>query len=325
MKKSKLIILLAVVVTALVIVYSIGASKKKKSAKARNRGASTYTVKTKEVGVQTLNDYVNVNGEISSTSSVAVYPGIGGRVVSVRVTLGQYVSQGDLIAQVDPSEPGANYALSPIYAPISGSIISSPIQLGTKVTTASVITTVGNISSLQIKSKIPERYVAALKPGLKAEVTLEAYTGEVFPATVNYVSPVIDTATRTKEVVLSFNARDAKINAGMFGKVKLYTLDYDGEVVIPTDAIVIKNDKPHIFVLKDEKTVEQREVVQGKTVDGLVQILSGVKAGERVVIEGENVLSDGAVVHDIATDKPKANETDENATNQKETDTEKAE
>ncbi|MBQ9630535.1 MAG: efflux RND transporter periplasmic adaptor subunit [Treponema sp.] len=310
MKKSTLIIFAALGLTILVLGYAVVSSRAKKKDAQSQRPSTTFTVRTEEAKVQTLHDYINVNGEISSTSSVAVYPSIGGRIVSVRVTLGSYVSRGDLIAQVDPSEPGSNYALSPIYAPISGRIISGTVELGTKVTTASVITTVGDIASLQIKAKIPERYVAALRPGLKAEITLEAYGNVVFPATVNYVSPVIDAATRTKEVILSFDSRDSRINAGMFGKIKLYTLDYEGEFAIPTDAIVIKNDKPYIYILNDDSTVSQREIVQGKSVDGTVQILSGLNEGERVVVEGENVLSDGAKVHDIATS---ANTNAENA------------
>ena len=122
----------------------------------------------------------------------------------------------------------------------------------------------------------------------------------MFAATVTHVSPVLDVSARTKEIVLTFDENDSRINAGMFGKVKLYTRDYGGAVALPSDAVVTKGDKPYLYVVKDDDTVEQREITLGQSVDGIVQVLSGIKEGERVVIEGGQVLSNGAKVSDIS-------------------------
>ena len=65
-----------------------------------------------------------------------------------------------------------------------------------------------------------------LKIGLKAEISLEAYPEQIFSATVVRVSPVLDAASRTKQVILNFDKKDSRVNAGMFAKVKLYTVDY---------------------------------------------------------------------------------------------------
>jgi multidrug efflux pump subunit AcrA (membrane-fusion protein) len=322
LKKSIIIIICALVLVVLAVVYSCTASKNKGSGFARGGTGSTQTtfsVKTQTAAVLKLHDYIETNGDIAAINSVAVYPSMGGKIVSTAVTLGTPVHKGDIIAKVDPSEPGSNYALSPVYAPISGSIVSTPLKVGTTVTTSSAITTVGDIANLQITADIPERYVAALKTGLKAEISLEAYPDVVFPATVTHVSPVVDSTSRTKEILLKFDRNDSRVNAGMFGKVKLYTYDYDGYVGIPTDAVVTKNDKPYLYVMKDDGTVEQREITEGNSVDGIVQILSGINPGEKVVVEGEQVLSDGSKVKDITngvssaaaddTEKDKASDT----------------
>ena len=188
-----------------------------------------------------------------------------------------------------------------MLAPINGSIIKTPLKVGTKVTTSSAVTTIGDIASLQVTAKIPERYVASLCTGLKAEISLEAYPDAVFAATVTHVSPVLDVNARTKEIVLTFDENDTRINAGMFGKVKLYTLDYEGAVALPSDAVVTKGDKPYLYVVKSDDTVEQREITLGQSVDGIVQVLSGIEEGERVVVEGGQVLSNGAKVRDISS------------------------
>lgn len=302
LKKSVIIIVCALVLVLLAFVYSCTASKNK--SKGFSRGGTggtqtTFSVKTQTAAVVTLHDYIETNGDISAINSVAVYPSMGGKIVSTAVTLGTPVHKGDVIAKVDPSEPGSNYSLSPVYAPISGSIVSTPLKVGTTVTTSSSITTVGDVASLQITADIPERYVAALKAGLKAEISLEAYPDVVFPATVTHVSPVVDSTSRTKEILLTFDKNDQRINAGMFGKVKLYTYDYSGSVGIPTDAVVTKSDKPYLYVMKDDGSVEQREITEGKSVDGIVQVISGINPGEKVVVEGEQVLSDGSKVKDI--------------------------
>ena len=79
-------------------------------------------------------------------------------------------------------------------------------------------------------------------------------------ATVSRISPVLDAATRTKEVILNFDEKDSRINAGMFAKVKLYTIDYSNHIVIPQDALVTNNDDKYVFVTKEDNTVEKREM-----------------------------------------------------------------
>jgi multidrug efflux pump subunit AcrA (membrane-fusion protein) len=77
--------------------------------------------------------------------------------------------------------------------------------------------------NLEINARIPEREIAGLVTGLKAEVSLQAYPGEVFHATVNRVSPVVDSISRTKLINLRFDQEDRRINAGMFARLRLNT------------------------------------------------------------------------------------------------------
>ena len=301
MKKSAVIVIVVLAAALGVGGYAFYSMRRTAAMRGRAPSQTVSTVRTQVAEVVTLHDYINTNGDIEAVNSVTVYPDIGGKIVSTNVTLGSPVRRGDVIARVDPSEPGSSYTLSPVLAPINGSIIKTPLKVGTKVTTSSAVTTIGDIASLQIVSKIPERYVASLRTGLKAEISLEAYPDAVFAATVTHVSPVLDVNARTKEIVLTFDENDTRINAGMFGKVKLYTLDYEGAVALPSDAVVTKGDKPYLYVVKSDDTVEQREITLGQSVDGVVQVLSGIGEGERVVVEGGQVLSNGAKVRDISS------------------------
>lgn len=276
-------------------------------------GQTVTSVRTVVAKESTLKDFVNTNGEIETQTSIEVFPSIGGEVVQINVSLGSPVRKGDVIAYIDPSTPGNYYAKSPVTAPISGSILSTPTKPGTKVSTASVITKIGDIDNLQISAKVPERYVADLQIGQKAEIKLAAYPDVVFSASVVRISPVLDSATRTKSIILNFDQKDSRINAGMFAKVKLFTKNYSGKITIQQDALVNNNDKYYLYVVNpDGETVTKREVTLGKNVDGRYQILSGVTPGERVVVEGMLTLAEGGKIKDVESNSSEPKATDEN-------------
>lgn len=265
-----------------------------------NKKSQTVTpVRTVVAQEVILQDYVMTSGDIQTQTSIEVFPSIGGTVVQMNVSLGSPVKKGDIIGYIDPSEPGSYYAKSPITCPISGSILTAPAKPGQKVQASSVITKIGDIENLQVSAKIPERYVAELAVGQKAEIKLEAYPDVSFSASVVRISPVVDSSTRTKEIILNFDKKDSRINAGMFAKVKLFTSAYKGAFAIGQDSIVSNSDKNYLFVVKDDDTVSKREVTLGKNVDGYYQILSGVEFGETVVTEGMLTLYEGAKVRDI--------------------------
>lgn len=292
-----IIFIAAVVIVTVSWIFNFSSFSAVKGGKGK--GNTVVSVRTMVTEETTLHGYVSTNGEVESQNSVSVFPDMGGKVISTNVVLGSTVKKGDIIAYVDPSEPGTNYRSSPVYAPISGSIISTPLKNGTKVTTNNAITIIGDINNLQVTASVPERYVAVLRPGLKANVTVEAYPDVIFNATVTRVSPVVDAVSRTKEIILHFDSHDERINAGMFAKVKLYTEDYKGSVVMPSDSLTENGDSFFAYVVNDDSTVSRRLVKKGKTVDGIVQILEGVKAGEKVVIQGQTALGDGSRIKDI--------------------------
>ena len=231
-------------------------------------------MKTQELKVTTLHGYVATNGEVESQNSVSVFPDVAGKVMETSVMLGSTVRKGDVIGYVDPNSPGSYFKRSPVYAPISGSVISIPLKNGTTVSTSTAICMIGDISNLQVSANVPERYVSVLKKGLKSKIFLEAYPDVTFDATVSRVSPVVDSTSRTKQVILTFDKIDSRVNAGMFAKFYVYGVNPDS-------------------------TVTKREVELGEAVDGIVQVLKGVVEGERAVVQGQTSLGDGSKIQDI--------------------------
>lgn len=284
---------------------------------------TVYPVQTETVQKSDLQEYLQLNGNVKADNTISVFPDMSGKLVSVPVTLGTYVKKGQLIAEVDPSVPGSVYAKSPVYAPIEGYITSLPLTPGTTVSTSSEIARIGNIKTLQIESKIPEGKIGVLKNNLTAEISLEAYRNETFPAHIFRISPIVDESSRTKEVYFLFDTNDTRINAGMYVRIKLNTVLHKDIISVPADCIVTDNGKKYVYVVKEGAqteavadsdgaegsqskallTVERREITEGVTVDARTEILSGLSENEKIVVSGMQVLSDGAEVRNVGGEK----------------------
>ena len=263
---------------------------------------TVYPVQLETVQKSDLQEYLLLSGNVKADNTISVFPDMAGKLVNVPVTLGSYVKKGQVIAEVDPSVPGSVYAKSPVYAPIEGYITSLPLTPGTTVSTSTEIAQIGNIKNLQIESKVPEGKIGVLKNNLTAEISLEAYKNETFPAHIFRISPIVDETSRTKEVYFLFDTNDSRINAGMYVRIKLNTVLHKNIISVPSDCIVTESGKKYVYVASenDEKlAVEKREIEEGVTVDARTEITAGLNENEEIVVSGMQVLSDGAEVRDV--------------------------
>jgi multidrug efflux pump subunit AcrA (membrane-fusion protein) len=258
--------------------------------------ATTYSVRTQTLATGSLRDYLDLTGDVVTETNVAVYPDVGGKLAAVYVQVGDQVVKGKtVIAAVDPSKPGASYALSSVYSPLTGTLTTLNAQLGATVSTGTSLGTVGVLSDLMVESKVPEVQVAQVKTGLKAEVQFEAFPGKTFQAVVDRVAPVVDPTSRTKTIRLTFEGDASRVDLGMFAKVKLLLQARTPEVLAPEEAVISRLGKKFVFVVEGAKAV-RREVAVGLSVDGLLELVSDVKAGETLVVRGQELLDDGAAV-----------------------------
>ena len=251
-----------------------------------------------------IKDYLELNGDVEPASSVDVYPDNNGEVVNMRVRVGQTVSRDDIIAEVDRSRPGQQFEPSPVRAPIAGTVTERYVAVGSTVGPSVPIVEISETAELEIRTRVAERFISLVREGQEAIVFLEAYPKGSFPARVTELSPVVDPATRTMGVTLGFLRRDARVKAGMFVEIRLVTAVRRDVVKVQSDAVVRRFDTPYVFVVTDDDTVEQREVTLGISIGNQVEIVEGVEADERVVIQGQSLLDDGAEVRVIDEVEP---------------------
>lgn len=260
-----------------------------------------FSVRLEAVKLERLQQFVDLGGDIATETNVEVLSESAGKLVSVRAVLGQKVRAGELLAEVDPSKPGSNYAISPIYSPISGTITAVPAQIGATVGTATTIAKVGIMDQLKVQVKVPERHIGLLAKGLSAKVSVEAYPEENFAAVLSSLDPVVDSVSRTKTIILHFLRSDARLNAGMYARVRLFANPRSAALTIPETAVVTHEGVPSVYtVAADSDRVRLQEVHTGVAVDGRIEITSGLKAGDQVVVKGQERLDNGSKITVVA-------------------------
>jgi multidrug efflux pump subunit AcrA (membrane-fusion protein) len=260
----------------------------------RQAGRNAAAVRVTAVSRETIENSVVINGDVLAGSHVSIFPTVAGKITETRFQVGDQVSRGTAVAMVDPSRPGEVYSRSPVISTISGVILEAPVQAGDTVTTQTVVYVVGDLSSLMVETFVPERFANAARRGLAAQVFLEALPGEIFPAVVDEVSPVLDPASRTLRIRLKFSSTaDPRIKAGMFATVSLVTNTRRDVPVIPREAVINTYGSWIVFTVNAENRAVRREISLGLENERFVEVLSGLEPGELVVSAGQNFLSDG--------------------------------
>ncbi len=243
-----------------------------------------------------IRDFLYVNGDIIAKESVDVYPDAAGKLTDIRVKLGETVYKGKIIAYVDPSRPGMNFANSPIKSPISGTVTSFPGTIGSTVSQQAPIATIGDLSNLEVRTYISERKISHIEKGMKAELSFGAFPGEFFDAVIIELNPVIDPSSRTMEIKLDLLESDTKIKSGMFAKIKITTSIKDNIVKIPSDCITERFGEKFVYVITEENRTEKRVITEGINVNDVSEILTGIKTGDKIVIQGQSLLEDDVKV-----------------------------
>ena len=264
-----------------------------------NGGRNVSVVQVTPVEQGTIENSVVINGDVLARNQVSIYPTVGGKLTETRINIGDRVSRGDTVAMVDPSRPGEVFSLSPVSAPISGTVLQAPYSAGDTISAQSALYVVGDLSALRVETFVPERYVSSIRLGLGAQVFLEAIPAETFYAQIDEVSPVLDPASRTIRIRLRFTDQqgryviDPRIKAGMFATISLVTRTRVNVPVIPRTSVISTYGSWIVFIIDENNIARRRVVEMGIENESFFEVLSGVEPGDRVVSAGQNFLSDG--------------------------------
>lgn len=188
----------------------------------------------------------------------------------------------------------ARLADTVIRAPFAGRAGLRRVSVGSLVNPGTVITTVDDTSVMKIDFDVPEAYLSLLAPGLEVAATSVAYPGRTFRGTVASVDSRVDPVTRSVKVRAIVPNDDGLLKQGMFVNVRA-AREPTPAVTVPEQAIVPERGKVFVYVV-DGGVAAKREITTGRRRAGEVEIVTGLRNGEHVVVEGTQKVRDGGPV-----------------------------
>ena len=181
-----------------------------------------------------------------------------------------------------------------IRAPFSGRVGLRRVSVGTLISPGDVITTLDDTSVIKLDFSVPENFLSGLREGLSIRATAPAYPGRSFAGSVSSIDSRVDVTTRSVTVRALLANEDGALKPGMFLNVALAN-DEREALIIPEEALSPEAERQFVFVVVDGK-VSRREVRIGGRRPGSVEIIAGLSAGERVVVEGTQKVREGTSV-----------------------------
>lgn len=184
---------------------------------------------------------------------------------------------------------GRAYTLN---APISGHVIDlTGAQGGFWNDTNAPLMTVADLSKVWLTASVQEKDLAAVFVGQPTRIALNAYPGEQLTGRVAYVGQVLDADTRTVKVRVALDNAAGKLRPGMFASAVFSGASHEA-ITVPASALIQDGFNTRVFVERAPWTFEARNVKTGAQIGSQVEIISGLRAGERIVVKDGVLLND---------------------------------
>lgn len=203
------------------------------------------------------------------------------------------------MAQVAQSEAGlAQWRIqlehTRLLAPMAGFVARRYLDPGAIVNPQSPIFSLVDLSKMKILVNVVEGHLSKIKPGLPAQIAVDAYPQRSFVGKVARISPVLDPATRTAEVEIELPNTELLLRGEMTARVELALSGERQALVLPREALVQRGQQKGVYVLESE-TVRFHPVETGVVQGGNIEVI-GIGEQENLVVRGANLLRDGSRV-----------------------------
>ncbi|MFB6415788.1 MULTISPECIES: efflux RND transporter periplasmic adaptor subunit [Bradyrhizobium] len=175
-----------------------------------------------------------------------------------------------------------------IYSPIAGTVVQRKIGPGQYVNSGASdpVFVIGDLSTVWLTAFVRETDAAAVCTGQDITVNVMALPGRPLTARINYVAAAIDPGTRRLLVRATIDNKDGLLKPEMFANVTIYSAGDRAAPAVPKQALIYEADKVRIWVAREDKSVELRQIKTGLINGNLVEVTSNLKPGEQIVTKG---------------------------------------
>jgi RND family efflux transporter MFP subunit len=176
-----------------------------------------------------------------------------------------------------------------LYSPISGFVMERNAFPKQRIAPDTALYTIADLSKVWVLADVYEYEAASVRVGSPATLTMASLPGRTFHGRVSYILPQVDPNTRTLKARIEFDNPGLVLKPDMYGDVELAT-GGARRLMVPQSAVLNSGDRQTVFVDRGNGFFEPREVRIGEQSGGKTEILSGLKAGERIVISGNFLI-----------------------------------
>ena len=185
-----------------------------------------------------------------------------------------------------------------LESPLNGIVTAVTVEPGEIVSGQTPAVTVAALDPVLVKASVSEYLVNRFSTGQEVLVSIPAAFDESLEGTVATVGVSPASGTMTYPMEIEIPNPDGIIRAGMFAEIELTTETRSNVLVIPSEAVVIREGRSVVFLVQDNRAV-MRDVVVGLDNGTQAEIRSGLNAGHRIIYRGQDFLDDGSLIDDV--------------------------
>ncbi len=182
-----------------------------------------------------------------------------------------------------------------IVAPFSGEIVRRNVDNGALLSPSTPVVTLIHLDTLKVMANVLEKDVGLVKVGMKAKILTDAYPDQPFEGTIVRINKALDAATRTLQAEINVPNPGRLLKPGMFAKIEVVLKEKPDTLAVPREALLKDEGKDFVFTVEGDQAL-RKSVVTGIEREGLIEIVEGVKEGDKVVIRGQESLKDRSTV-----------------------------
>jgi cobalt-zinc-cadmium efflux system membrane fusion protein len=187
-------------------------------------------------------------------------------------------------------EPGKFGQQVEVRSPLAGKVLELNVAAGEyRNDTNAQLMTIANLSTVWVSADVPESSIRLVQAGERVDITLAAYPNEIFRGRVTRIADTVDPQTRTIKVRAELDNPQGRFRPEMFGSIR-HTEAVQLRPVVPVGAVIQGDGHNVVFVEKGPGRFQQTEITVGKRSGDILPVLTGLKAGDRVVTDGAMLL-----------------------------------
>ena len=185
-------------------------------------------------------------------------------------------------------------SLTTLTAPIDGVIVELGVREGAAFADGMLLFHLNGVETVWVNAQVPESQAGVLAPGSSAEVRAAAWPGQVFTGRIQAILPQLDPATRTLTARIVVDNRRGRLTPGMFVNAAFKNPVAAAQLWVPSEAVIVTGHRSVVIRERAGGTFEAVDVTIGTEAGGRTAILTGLEAGQSVVLSGQFLIDSEA-------------------------------